>query len=269
MLWQYDDGHRGYNVNWRLSVALSLLTLMVGCVLTTPKVDTDLDIVRESKPGDVYAQMGIEYMKDGQPAVALHKLKRGLELDPNNAEIHAVLGTLYRRIGELGLAETHYLRSIALEPQNPFFRNDFGDFLCQRGEYDQAEAEFAKALQNPLYNQPWEAHANAGMCAMVAGRHDVAERHLSQALTTNPRLPSALFKMAQLRIKQGKYSEAQDYIVRHDKVVTRQYPPTLLLKLKVAVGLGHKAKAIQLKNELLSLFPNAPENKTAKELTLQ
>ena len=129
----------------------------------------DLGAVPEERPGDVYAEMGREYMRQGRPAVALAKLKHGLEVDPKNPQIHANLGRLYEQLGETQLADKHYSEAADRAPKDPYIRNAWGSFLCQQGEYDQADEQFRLALQNPLYRQPWAANTNAGVCALRAG----------------------------------------------------------------------------------------------------
>ena len=244
----------------------AVLTLAIaGCANLREAERSDLGVVRENRPGDIYAQMGQEYMKVGQPAVALRKLKRGLSLDPDNGQVHAALGLLYQRLGEQQLAGEHYHRAIEIEPQNSSFRNAWGGFLCQRGEYDNAEAEFRLALSNPLYNQPWDAQTNAGVCALLAGRNEIGERYLRQALTANPRIPLALLRLAQLQAARGKYAEAREYLIRHGQIIAPS-PQSLLLQCQVNLGLGDKIAAAHLRDEMIKHFPDAPETQTARRL---
>jgi type IV pilus assembly protein PilF len=252
-----------------INISILLLTIITGCAaISQPTVnDNDIDLPQENRPGNLYAQMGLEYMKAGQPEVALRKLKRGLSIDPNNPQIYAALGRLYEFLGKLQLAKEHYLRSLELEPNNPFFRNAWGSFLCQTGKYDQADIEFRKALANPLYNQPWDAKTNAGVCALRAGKRDMGENYLRQALTTNPNIPLALIKLAQINLETKHYAEAQQYSNRYEQI-TPPSPASLLLKCKIIMQLKNKAELINCQQQLIQLFPDAPETKTAKELTL-
>lgn len=223
------------------------------------------DIAQENRPSDIYAQMGLEYMKAGQPDVALRKLNHGLSLDPNNAQIYAVLGRLYESLGKIQQAEKYYIRSIELDPHNPFSRNAWGGFLCQKGEYVQAEIEFRKVLDDPFYNQPWDASTNAGVCALRAGQKDKAERYLRSALNSNPNIPLALFKLSQLLVDAQKYAEAQTYLTRYEQLVGLSLQ-SLLLQYKTAVGLKDKAAAMRFQEMLKLRFPNAPETQSIREL---
>jgi len=258
----------GRNPLWILIGPL-LALLLSACTYVGMRDDSgdDLGAVRENRPGDIYAQLGREYLKEGQPGVALRKLKWGLEIDPDNARIHAVLGLLYERLGETQLAGEHYARCAEIEPQNPFFHNAWGSFLCQQGEYDKAEAQFRQALSNPLYDQPWATQTNAGVCALRAGHDTAAEQYLRQALNANPRIPLALLKMAQIQVEHGDYRAARGYLVRYGQL-TGPVPQSLLLQLKVAAGLGDKVATTHIRNELIRRFPDAPETQTARGLSL-
>lgn len=224
----------------------------------------DLGTSREERPSDIYAKMGEEYLKDGQPAVALRKLKRGMELDPDNARIHAVLGTLYDRLGETPKAEIHYRRAIELSPKNPYYHNAMGSFLCQREHYQEADEEFQRALQNPLYDTPWAANSNAGVCAYRAGKLDQAETYLRRALSANPQVPLALAKLAQLSYERGNFPAAKEYLQRYQGVAPPS-PETLWLAIRVERKLGDTKAALNYQTELRARFPDAPENQYAKE----
>jgi type IV pilus assembly protein PilF len=244
--------------------------LLVGCAaggLRPGQGDKgDLGALREPRPGDIYAQMGEEYIREHQPDVALRKLKRGLEIDPDNGRVHAVLGLLYERLGETQLAAQQYARSTELEPQNPYFHNARGSFLCQQGQYDQAEQEFQLTLRNPLYQPRWAVLTNAGVCALRAGRRPAAERYLREALSANPSIALALEKLAQILVDRGDYAAAHTYLERY----TRAAGPTpqgLLLRLRAAHGRGDQAAAARLAVELRQRYPDAPETQTARGLS--
>lgn len=251
----------------RALLGLLLAALLSACSPMGMREDEGgLGATRETRPGDIYAQLGQEYLKEGQPEMALRKLTRGLERDPDNGRIHAVLGLLYERLGETQLAARHYARSTELEPRNPFFHNARGSFLCQQEEYEKAEEQFRQALANPLYNQPWAAQTNAGVCALRAGRDKAAEQHLRLALHANPRVPLALLKMAQIQVTRGEYAAAREYLTRYAQLVGPS-PQSLLLQLQVALGLGDATAVANSRGELLKRFPDAPETQTARRLS--
>ncbi len=243
----------------------ALLLALASCTTPGIKDEVDLGADRENRPGDVYAEMGQAYMREGQPRVALRKLKRGLEADPGNPQIHAVLGRLYQQLGEAEQAKLHYSKASDLEPQNPYFHNAWGSFLCQQQDYDAADEQFQQALLNPLYDRPWQAATNAGLCAYRAGRPEQASAYLHNALSRNPSIPQALLKMAIIENERGKLDQAQGYLQRYTALAPHT-PQTLLLGLRIERSLGNKVGADRYLEILQQGYPDAPETRTAKEL---
>ncbi len=243
----------------------ALLLALAACTTPGIKEEVDLGAGRENRPGDVYAEMGQAYMREGQPRVALRKLKRGLKADPGNPQIHAVLGRLYQQLGEAEQANQHYSMASDLEPQNPYFHNAWGSFLCQRQDYEAADEQFQLALRNPLYDRPWQAATNAGLCAYRAGLPEQASAYLHNALNRNPRIPQALLKMATIENERGNLDQANGYLQRYTALAPHT-PHTLLLGLHIERGLGNKAGADRYLEILRQDYPDAPETRTATEL---
>jgi len=227
----------------------------------------DLGAVPQDRSGDVYAELGYEYIKQGQPAVALAKLKHGLRVDPNNSNIHLVLGRLYEQLGETRLAEQHYREAAALVPKDPYVRNAFGSFLCQQKRYEEADEQFRLALLNPLYDRPWEANTNAGVCALRAGHAEKAETYLLRALSIRARIPLALRKMALISYDRGEYGTAKKYLERYRELAPHS-PSTLLLGAQIEHGLKDSDAMARYLAVLEKRFPDAPETRTARELSL-
>ncbi|KOR29529.1 hypothetical protein TI03_02085 [Achromatium sp. WMS1] len=204
-------------------------------------------------------------MRVGQTGIALDRLKRGLVVDPDNPEIHAVLGQLYASLDESQLAIKHYQKALRMAPNNPAFRNAWGSFLCQQQKYAQAEVEFRRALSNSLYDKPWESQTNAGICALRAGEEQKGETYLRMALAANPQVPLALMALAKLQISKHKYAEASEYLARYEQIAGAS-SASLLLKCKVALGMGDRIAALRFRAALIKFFPDTPETKTAKRL---
>ncbi len=258
-------------MNWKrlfIRPGLPALLILALAACTTPGVkeeETNLGATRENRPGDLYAEMGQAYMKEGQPRVALRKLKHGLDIDPDNPQIYAVLGRLYQQLGEAQQANQHYAKASDLEPQNPYYRNAWGSFLCQQKNYEAADAQFQLALNNPLYDRPWQAATNAGLCAYRAGHQEQARNYLLNALNRNPLIPQALLKLAIIEQEQGNQEDARVYLQRYTDQAP-QTPQSLLLGLRIEHSLGNAAEATRYLEILQQGYPDAPETRTAKEL---
>jgi type IV pilus assembly protein PilF len=209
--------------------------------------------------------MGQAYMKEGQPQIALSKLERGNRLDPDNPQIHAVFGSIYQQLGEVLLADEHLAKASDLDPKNPYYRNARGSLLCQQGRYEEAEKQFQMALGNPLYDRPWQATTNAGLCAHRAGRVDLARNYLRKALARNPHIPQALIKLAEIELQSNNLTQARSYLQRYNALAPHN-PQTLLIGYRIENGLGNAEEAKRYLDFLTQGYPDAPETRTAKEL---
>ena len=244
-------------------ILLLLIVVVSGCA-TQGQVSEDTDSTgllgsaNRDSPADIYVEMGVAYMRDGQPAIALKKLKKGISLDPKNAEAYNVMGILYERLGELELAGENYSKAVKLQPQDPYIRNAQGSFFCKQGLYDKAEAEFESALRNPLYPTPWVAMTNAGLCAERAGDMVVAEQYYRQALTANSKYFQALYQMTKLTLGKNNHLSARAYLERYNEVA-ESTAGSLWLGVQIEQYLGERKKALEYKTQLLRHFPDAPE----------
>ena len=233
--------------------------LLSACATTGGQDATgNLGVDRGESPSQIYVEMGIAYMRDGQDSVALKKLRRAIEVDPRNPQAHNVIAILYERLGERQLAAKHYDQAAALDPRDPYIRNARGSFFCKQGQYDMALDEFDLALDNPLYPTPWVALTNAGLCSERSDDKVSSEKYYRRALTRNPRYAPALFQMAQLSFEQGNDLSARAYLERYHGEVDAT-AASLWLGVRVEQRLKDRIKAVEYKRRLLKEFPDAPE----------
>jgi type IV pilus assembly protein PilF len=219
---------------------------------------------RES-PAAIYVEMGIAYLRDGQPAVAMKKLKKAIAVDPQNAEAYNVMAILYERLGKPDLAEENYAKAVALQPKDPFIRNARGSFFCKRERYAAAEQEFKNALNNPLYPTPWVAMTNAGLCMERAGDAAAAETYYREALTANETYFQALYQMARLSFEQGNHLSARAYLERFNAVADAT-AASLWLGVRIERQLGDSVKARDYGSRLIEKFPDAPEVQSLRQM---
>ena len=241
-------------------VSLLVLALLIaGCQTAGVRDDAGaLGVQTDESPADIYVQLGLAYMREGRYDIAMRKLKHGLELDPRHAQANNVLGVLYERLGEHEQAADYYQKALRLAPKNPYIRNAWGSFLCKRGRYSEADEQFNLALQNPLYETPWIALTNAGICARKVPDLAKAERYLRKALTLNKTFPSALYQMALISHKQGKGLSARAYLERY-LAVAEHTPASLLLGVRIERSLGNRDAEASYELLLRKKFPDAPE----------
>ncbi|HID44495.1 MAG TPA: type IV pilus biogenesis/stability protein PilW [Chromatiaceae bacterium] len=249
--------------------SLLFLPLILGGCVTDPSKGEDAPSIGKlgkdqnyESPSNTYIQLAYEYMKRGDYATALNKAKKAVQRDPNNGNAHLVLALLYEALGENGSANAAYRRALEVDGKNPYALNAYGSYLCKLGEYERALSHFDKALQNPLYQTPWVALANAGYCARKAGNLSRAEAYLRKALERNPGYPMALFQMAEVRFAQEKFMSARAYLQRY-REVAKPTAPMLYLSILTERQLGN---ADQVRSDELLLKSDFPDSEQAQKL---
>ena len=227
-------------------VAVVLLVLFAqGCAQNN-------DMGRKGDPikaSQIYAELGLGYLQEGEVERAISKLERALELNKKNAPAHHYLAEAYKQLNDPELAEQHFKKAVALAPNDASILNNYGAFLCSQSRIDDAEKYFLKAAQTPRYRTPELAYENAALCAMRADDKTRAETYFRKALSLMPNLPKSLFYMAQLSYDKGDYLRARAFLQRLEKAraMTEQ---ALRLGIKVETALGDSAAAARYRQAL-------------------
>lgn len=250
----------------RILFLLSMLSLSAGCQQGLLKADDDTgklgDVGLQSSPADTYIQLAAEYYRIGDYATALTKAKQAVRKDPGSANAYLMLGLVYEALNEIDRAQTAYRQARKIDDRNPYVLNAYGRLLCQLEEYEKSLAAFDRAVENPLYDTPWVAFTNAGICALAAGDQRRAESYFLKALQANPRYPMALAQMAQLSYDQGKYLSTRAYIQRF-REVAKATARLLYLSILTERKLGDRD---QERSDELLLKAEYPDSEEARKL---
>jgi type IV pilus assembly protein PilF len=259
----------GRLIAWAAAL-LVLATLATGCASQASRPDNGaestggLGQLRGPSPADVYVKLAAEYLRERNFSEALKNGKKSIIVDPTNAEAHTVLALVYERLDEVELATRHYDEALKLDPRNPYTLNAYGAFLCNERRFQEADQHFLAAVQNPLYQTPWVALTNAGVCADDAGTPEVAGNRLRQALQMNPRFAPALLRMAQVSLADGQFLSARAYLQRYNE----QAPHTaqsLWIGIQTERQLGDYGQANAYERLLKSRFPDSEQAHYMKE----
>ncbi len=242
----------------RIWILPLLCAVLAGCQSTGSDNRKSPSPEDRAKLADINTQLAIQYIRDGDNALALQKLEKAVEANPKSVSAHTTLGLLHARLGQNEQAEEHYRTALAIDPTDPPTLNNYGQFLCQQKRYADGQAKFADALKNPLNRAPETAHTNAGTCAMQAQDPAAAEQHFRAALQIAPQFAPALLPMAQLSFDQANYLSARGYFQRF-LAVAPQTARTLWLGIRIERALDDQdtvaSYAIQLKNK----YPDSEE----------
>lgn len=238
---------------WLLVPALAF----AGCTTTELQAPgTKADMKEAAR---LNTQLGIDYMRKGQIELALDKLKRALEQDPDLAMAHSTIALVYQRQGDSELAEEHYREALDINAEDPGTLNNFGIFLCAQGEIEDAEEIFLKAARNKENRVPADAWANAGVCVRRDPKRAArAEDYFREALNANPRHANALALMAQISYDKKDYLRARAFLQRYE-AVAKPTAQTLALGAMTERRLGDLPMARSYERRLRNDFPESTE----------
>jgi type IV pilus assembly protein PilF len=221
---------------------LLILVVTSGCVSTGQK-NSD-----PQKAAQLYADLGVQYLRQGNLELSLIKLKHALELDSENADANHYIAELYKQMGNKELAQEYFKKAVRYDDNNPMLLNNYGAFLCEQGQLDESEKYFLRAAKVPSYRTPELAYENLALCAMKSDNNAKAEEYFRKALKIRPTLPQSLYQMALLSYQQGEYLQARAFIQRFYTIgKTRQ---SLELGIRIEEALGDKAAADKYRKEL-------------------
>lgn len=231
--------------------------MLAGCVSSGSSFVGDKVSMKQAS--DYNTQLGVAYLQQGNRDLAMQKLQKALEQNPDNANAYLGLGLLYDSIGDTNKAENSYEKALDKAPDDPDVQNNYAVFLCQHGQQKKSEKYFLEAAQNALYATPDAAYTNAGVCASQIPDMKTAEQYFRKALDINPIFPSALYQMAQISYQQKKYLQARAFIERFNSASKQPRPEVLLLGVLTERALGNEQNAADYAKKLRTLFPDSPQ----------
>lgn len=187
----------------------ALLLLLPLCLLTACVTHTDGRKVDEVEAAKANVELGMAYMQNGNLPLAKEKLERAAKQDPKNANVYWAMAALYERMEQPKEADQNYLKAMNLQPGNSNIVNTYAVFLCRNGQVDRAVPLFDKVIADRLYQTPYAAAANAGMCLRDDKRNADALRYFERALALGPGFADAAIGLADLQLAQGNPDAAR------------------------------------------------------------
>jgi type IV pilus assembly protein PilF len=210
------------------------------------------------------AQLGIEYLKQGNLQLAQEKLERARKQNPRDPNVHTGLALLYERLDDQKRAEDHYRQAASLAPRNPDIGNNYAVYLCKRGRHVEGVKRFESVASNPIYRTPEVALTNAGVCYRSAKRLPEAETSFVNALRRRPNYSEAAFQLGDMLLEQGRVPDAR----KHVDLYLGAFNPTpdlLLLGVRLARAAGDRVVEDRYARKLRVEFPNTPQTRALAE----
>ncbi len=241
-----------------ISVLMGLV-ILAGCASSPARVED----TPQRRAARSYAELGLNYLRQGQRAVAMEKLRKAVEMDPSYAGAQHGLALGYQEFGQPDLAEMHFRHAMRLDDKDSNLYNNFGAFLCDQGRYEEADKYFLRAVADPGYGTPDRAWENAGVCALKNNDFDKAETYLRSALKLQPKLSAALLGMARVNYRKKDFLRTRAYLQRYEEVGAPT-SETLWLAVQTERNLGDVQAANRSVMLLESKFPDSDEARSLK-----
>jgi len=250
-------------------IRIILIITITGLSACSSKQEVVIDR-KVSEPDLVQAsalnvQLALGYIEREQLNVAQEKLDKAIEQNPENVDAYTSLAYLKRKVDEFDAAEDYYLEALEIKPNDPNIHNSYGSLLCQMGRYDDALEEIKRAYEDPFYESPYLAYANAGTCLLDKGEYEQAEKMLRKTLRDQPNYAGALLSMAEIGIKTEKYMMARAYIQRYH-AIARPSAGSLWLQVQSEKALGAQDHYLKYARKLLKDFPDSEEAGKLEEM---
>ncbi len=147
----------------------------------------------------------MQYLADGDHALAERCFREALRLDPDFAEALTNLALLLDQSGQDAEAEAHYRRSIELRPDYGQTYLNLGVLLARQKRFAQAEAAYRAAIERmPASPIPW---TDLGVLQASLKQEAEAEASYRQALALDADYRPAQFNYAYLFLRRGDLAE--------------------------------------------------------------
>lgn len=155
----------------------SVLLVMVGNLAGCAPLPVD-----KQKQAESHYILGVSFLKEGNPTMALKEFLTAESYNPRRADIQNALGQAYQLKKSYPEAEKHYLRALELKPGDPDMHNNLGALYLDMRAWDKAIASFEKATGDLLFNSPELALTGIGVAWFHKGDGEQALKYYRQAL---------------------------------------------------------------------------------------
>lgn len=133
----------------------------------------------EPDNAEILNALGWTLYQNDENEAAVEEYRRALRADPSQPKTHNNLALVLIDLGRIDEAAEHYKKSIEIEPKADILA-DYGALMAYRNHYEEALESYHKALElDPGYAA---AHRNMAVALTTRGKYADAERHYRSAI---------------------------------------------------------------------------------------
>ena len=210
---------------------------------------------------------GDELLRDGRPAEAVEKLKRAVDLLPNEPRAWNLLGLAYHRAGQPHMAAQAYRQALSKDRSNlvAVAHYNLGCLLLEQGSFSTAADELRSFT---LITNSVPGFVKLAAAQLRLRQLDAAERNFNSALRIDSRNAEALNGVGVVHAFRNQRDAGQYFNTALQ--VNPKYPPALLNAAVLAQqNPSTKLAALHRFRDYLALTPQSPQVETVKLLVRQ
>lgn len=216
-----------------------------------------------------YTQLGLGYLNKGRPDWARDRLKKALDIDPNNPPANDAMGLVWQTEGELDLSEEFFLKAIKEDPDFILAKHHLGRLYLKMGRYKEAREPLETAAGDRYYNNRVGAYNDLAMNFYRMQNPNAAIEAYTQSVRLAPYNVDALVNISTLLFEAQRYDDSLKYFDRFDRLVQRNQDAhtahSLWLGIQLLTIHQQTDRTIALAAELKRRFPNSNEFKMYQE----
>jgi len=249
-----------HNDRWVNSFSLCIFFAMFLSACATGGSSNSSHSAKTKRGSDnalIHAQLAKGYLQQKQYSIAKDELEKALSIDSNHSDSNYIMALLMMELEQYEETETHFARAVKSDPENASAAHDFGMFLCQIGKERESVGYFEIAAKNALFEKQELSFMRAGEC-LARINDSSAESYLKHALSIDPKLKPALYRLALLKYDSASYFSARAYIERY-MAITKPQPAALLLAYKIESKLNATDVADEYRKQILENFSGSQQ----------
>lgn len=238
-----------------LYTLLSVLVLISACAVTDPELGR--------KRARALENMGLSYLREGNPNLAVKHLMEASEADPGNPHIANSLALVYRELGLFDRSISEFQRALALRPDFPQAWNNMGGTYLLMRRWDDAISCFEKAAGDISYATPHYAYLNLGFAYYQKKDYNRAVSYYREALRVDPSFAMAFENLGLAHEALGEWDDAH---AAYESAISHEpdSPNAYLLLGKLHRRLGRRAAAVEALQNAIVLDPEGPVGNQAR-----
>lgn len=210
-----------------------------------------------------YTQLGLGYLNKGRPDWARDRLKKALDIDPNNPQANDAMGLVWQAEGELDLSEEFFKKAIKEDPEFVLAKHHLGRLYLKMGRHDEAREPLKTASGDRYYNNRVGAYNDLALNFYREKNPNAAIEAYTQSIRLAPYNVDALVNVSTLLFEAQRYDDSLKYFDRFDRLVQREQTEhtahSLWLGIKLLTIHQQTERTIALAAELKRRYPDSNE----------